>query len=86
VDSVKNRLYLIFSILFCIATLFMGIGYASINSISLNVSGEMFAKVQEGIFITDVNYNGELSNNISVTDSKINSSYQTNFNSSIILF
>ena len=50
----KNKFYVIFSILFCIATLFMGVGYASINSISLNVFGEMTAQVQDGVFITDV--------------------------------
>ena len=52
----KNKLYFIFSILFCIATLFMGVGYASINSITLNVNGEMIAQAQEGIFITNVEY------------------------------
>ena len=44
----------IFSIVLIIATLFMGVGYASINSVSLNVSGEMIAQAQEGIFIADV--------------------------------
>ena len=56
VDGVKNKLYLVFSVLFCIATLFMGVGYASINSISLNINGEMTAQVQDGIFITEINY------------------------------
>ena len=81
----NSKLYLVFSILFCIATLFMGVGYASINSVSLNVSGEMTAQVQDGIFITEVNYNEELSNNVLASDSKINSSYQTNLDSSITL-
>lgn len=85
VDGVKNKLYISFSILFCIATLFMGIGYASINSISFNVSGEVTAQVQDGIFITEVNYNEELSNNVLVTDSKINGCYQTNLDSDIVL-
>ena len=81
----KNQLCLFFSILLCIATLFMGVGYASINSVSLNVSGEMIAQVQNGIFITEVKYNEKLSNNVLVTDSRINSSHQTNLDSSIVL-
>ena len=81
----KNKIYIFFSILFCIATLFMGVGYSAINSISLNVSGEILAQVQDDIFITEVNYNDELSSNVIVSDSKINSSYQTNLDSSIVL-
>ena len=85
VDGVKNKLYISFSILFCIATLFMGVGYASINSISLGVSGEMTAQAQDGIFITEVKYNDELSNNVNVADSKINSSHQNTLDSIIVL-
>lgn len=81
----KNKLYIFFSTFFCIATLFMGVGYASINSISFNLLGEVFTQVQEGVFITEINYNEKLSNNVLVTDSKINSSYQTNLDSNIVL-
>ena len=79
----KNKLYIIFSILFCVATLFMGVGYASINSISLNVNGEMTAQVQEGIFITEVNYVD--SNYVDVSNSKIINAYQNNLSSNILL-
>lgn len=75
----------IFSIVLIIATLFMGVGYASINAISLDISGEVIAQVQDGIFITNIKYNEELSNNVLVDDSKINSAYQTNLDSSITL-
>ena len=85
VGGVKNKLSIFFSILFCVATLFMGVGYASINSVSFNISGEVTPKVQDGIFITDVSYNEDLSSNVFVTDSKINSAYQTNLDSNIVL-
>lgn len=81
----KNKLYLLFSILFCTATLFMGVGYASINSISLNMKGDITPQLQNGIFITVAKYNEELSKNVIKDESVINSSHQTNFNSSIVL-
>lgn len=37
-----------------LATLFMGIGYASINSISLEIKGAVAATFQDGVFIYDV--------------------------------
>ena len=83
VDGVRNKFYLFFSILFCIATLFMGVGYASINSISLNISGELFAEVQDGVFITEVNYSSNV--NANLENSKIINAYQTSLNSSIEL-
>ena len=79
----KIKLYVVFSILFCIATLFMVIGYASINSISLNVTGEMTAQVQDGIFITTVEYLN--SNYADVNSSKIISASKTNLNSNVVL-
>ena len=83
VDSVRNNFYRFFSILLCIATLFMGVGYASINSISLNVSGEVIAQAQNGIFITQVNY--VESNYADVNNSKIISASKTNLSSNIVL-
>ncbi len=46
----------LFPIMILIATIFMGVGYASINSILLNINGEVIAKAQDGIFITEVEY------------------------------
>ena len=83
VDDVKNKLYLFLSILFCVATLFMGVGYASINSISLNVNGKMTAQVQDGIFITTVEYLN--SNYADVNNSKIINASKTNLNSNVVL-
>lgn len=46
----------LFPILILVATMLMGIGYASINSIITRINGDIVAKNQEGIFITEVNY------------------------------
>ena len=60
---------LMYSVLMFIATLFMCIGYATISG-KLNIEGEVYATVQEGIFITDVSY---FSNNeADMVNSKIN--------------
>ena len=50
--NLKSKFYLF--IIF-IATLFIGIGYASINSVSLDIKGTSKAKSQDDIYITEVN-------------------------------
>jgi len=65
------------------ATFFMGISYAAINSISLDVVGNVIAKAQDGIYITEVEYVGDV--NADIDNSKIINAYQTNLNSSIVL-
>lgn len=45
----------IFIHLIVIITLFMGIGYASINSVALDIKGTSNAKSQDDIYITEVN-------------------------------
>jgi len=52
-SSIYNKLYPIFLL---IATFFMGIGYAAINSISLNIEGTAIANYPKGLFISEVNY------------------------------
>lgn len=76
----KSRIILL---LYCLATLFMGIGYAAINSVTFDIEGTAIAKAQDGVFITDVNY---VSDNYANTDSsKINKYNQTMLNSSVTL-
>lgn len=79
----KNNGYKFFSILLVVATLFMGVGYASINAISLDIIGEMTAYAQDGIFITEVSYLE--SSYADINNSKVLNSSKTNFNSSITL-
>lgn len=75
-----NRLFPIF-ILFM--TILMGIGYASINSISLDFGGKLIAKDVTGIFITDANY--ESDENADLAESKILNAYQTSLTSKVVL-
>jgi len=72
-----------YPMLLLIATFFMGICYASINSVSLNVDGSAIAKKQNGIFISEINYSGSVSANIDNSD--VLKVYQTMFNSDIYL-
>lgn len=76
----KSRVILF---LFCLGTLFIGIGYSAINSITFNIGGTAIAKAQDGVFITNVNYIS--GNGTNKDDSKINRYYQTTLNSTIIL-
>ena len=73
----------LFPILILIATMFMGLGYASINTISLGIDGEVVSKEVDGIFLTEVNYVGDV--NADLEKSKILNAYQTNLNSNIVL-
>jgi len=73
----------LFPILIFIATIFMSVGYASINSIIMNINGEVIAKAQDGIYITEVNYISDI--NANLEESKILNAYQTNLSSNIVL-
>lgn len=72
---------LIFSLL--IATILIGIGYASVNSVILDINGTAIAKKQTGVYITNVEYNSDVSANLE--KSNIINAYQTMLNSTITL-
>lgn len=78
-SSVKK----IFPIIIFIITIFMSIGYASINSIIIGYNGEVVAKAVNEVFITDINYSNDI--DADMVKSKILSAYQTNLNSNIVL-
>lgn len=67
-------------IILVMVTIFMSIGYASVNSITMDISGEASFKKPSGVYITDVTY--EASDNSSVV---INYADQTIVNSLISL-
>lgn len=71
------------SILIVVATLFMGIGYAVVNSIIMDIEGTTIVKKQNGVYITSVEYVSDVSAN--VEKSSIINAYQTMLNSSITL-
>ena len=76
----KNIIPLLLSIIILISTFFMGIGYATINSVILDVSGNTSAVPQSGVFISDVtciSNNGE--------SYEIKGYYRTILNSQVVL-
>ena len=77
----RKRILLLFLIL--IATMFIGIGYASINSITGEIQGTVIAEVQSGVFITDVEYVSDVEANMNT--SRIENFIGTTLNSTIEL-
>ena len=63
----KNILWLF---LLLASIVFMGIGYASINSITGEITGTVEAQVQEGVFITGVEYVSDVNANINTSEIK----------------
>lgn len=66
-----------------LSTLFLSIGYASLESITLDIAGEVTAVPQSEIYITDVQYH--TNTNADTENSKIHQYYQTLMESTIIL-
>ena len=79
--SFRFQLIILISIIFI--TCFLGIGYASFNLIELNIEGTVVAIAQQGIFITDIQY--ETDTNANIASSKINDYYQAIMNSTVSL-
>ena len=82
-EKSKFRIIEKYSVLILIATLLMSIGYAEMSGISLSVAANVTAKVQDGVFITEVTrtaYEGA-----DITNSKINSYAETTMNNTVVL-
>ena len=77
----KNKILIPLFII--IATILMGIGYAAVNSVSLDIIGEANAEIQSGIYITDARYIEN--NNAIVSESDIINVQQNMFASNIVL-
>ena len=60
----KNTILLFILLL---AILLMGIGYASINSITGEIEGTVIAEVQSGVFITNIEYVSDVDANINTS-------------------
>ena len=71
----------IYSFLILIATICMAIGYAAVNSVSLDIDVEAGAIEQNNIFITDAQYVGNV--DADLTASKVVTTYQTLFQSEV---
>ena len=79
----KKEYQKLFPSIIFMSILFMSIGYAIINSVILNLTGELIAQNQTGIFITEAKYVSN--NNADTTNSKIIQAYKTMLNSDIRL-
>ena len=79
----KSNYQKYFPLVIFISILCMSVGYAIINSISLDISGEALAKNVEGVYITEVNYVSN--NNADTSNSKIINAHGTLLNSDITL-
>ena len=73
----------IFPLLLFVGALIMGVGYAAIGNVELDITGDLQANLQPGIFITDVSYYSD--NEVGETKSKIKNYYGTVVNSDISL-
>ena len=71
------------SVFLSISIIFLCIGYAANGSITGEIKGEVIAKKQDGIYITNVVYDSNM--NADPNLSSINSYYQTTLNSTINL-
>ena len=79
IQKIEKR---ILPLMMLIITLFMGIVYASVNSVSLELKGTLVSKEVDKVFITEINYDND--SNADSLNSNI-SAYQTNVDSHIIL-
>ena len=78
-----NKKNIIFILLISISTIFMGIGYAAVNNITLELSGSSNAKKTDKIKITNVEYYSD--NQAIKNESKIINYSATTINSKIVL-
>ena len=79
----KKEYQKLFPSIIFISILFMSIGYAIINSVILNVTGNLIAKNQTGVYITEAKYISN--NNADVSKSKVLNAYQTMLNTTTIV-
>lgn len=66
-----------------IATLFIGIGYATLNATPLEISGTITMQEKEGLFISDIEFSDSLNNNTEKMD--VISTFNTTINSTVTL-
>ena len=73
-----------FPIFILIATLFMCVGYAAVNSVILSIGGTAVAETKTGVYITDAYIDRGVGTGVK-ENSKITQVYQTNFGSTVVL-
>ena len=80
--KVRKSNSLIFLLLICVSTCFLGIGFAQINT-TLNITGNISTLPQANLFITEVNYISDIGADLN--NSNILNTYQTILGSNIAL-
>lgn len=80
-DIMKRMIIFIF--LLSISTLFLGIGFAAIDNITLELDGNANVKKIDYIKITNIEYKSDVLANLE--ESKINNYYNTTINSKVVL-
>lgn len=81
-NMITSNKIMLFPILILVASLFMGIGYASVNLVTSDIKGTANSKRVQEVFISEINYVGDT--NANLENSKI-TAYQNNLNSTIVL-
>ena len=79
----KKIRFPLYSFLIVFFTLIMGVGYASVNGVSLDIEGTSVAIEQKNIFITDAHLVDSIG--VDMTLSKVETAYQTMFHSNVVL-
>lgn len=79
----RSRSKKLIMILLLVSTLFMSVGYASVNSIILNIAGELGYTAQEGVFISNIRYVSGTS--VDQNNSTIKADFGTLINDTIVL-
>ena len=77
-----NKKYNLFSFLLVVASMIMGIGYATVNSVVMEIKGTATADILNDVYITSANV---LSYNDNLPKATINMFHKTVLNSSVIL-
>lgn len=78
----KNKLFLLYITVFMLV-MSLGIGYASVSSIPVEINGSISMTPQEGVYISSIEYLSD--HNAEVATSKIKNYIQTTMNSTIAL-
>lgn len=79
-SSIIRKIYLVAIV---IASFFMSIGYASIDSVTMDINGTAEAEIPKNVFITNANINQ--SSNANLSQSHINLFHETLLNSTVVL-
>lgn len=79
----KLRLHIVILLLIVISTFFLSVGYASLESITLDINGKVTAIPESEVFISDIQYSTNV--NADIEKSIIHQYYQTMIHNTVVL-